>query len=120
MKKKTLVIGASTNPSRYSFLAINRLQEHGHSVFALGLKSGKVGDVEIFTDHKYFSDIHTVTLYVGPSHQENIREYVISLKPQRVIFNPGTEDLHFQSMLKNAGIPFEEACTLVMLGTGQY
>lgn len=120
MSKSTLVIGASTNPTRYSFLAINRLQEHGHPVYALGLRAGRVGDVDIFTEHKFFSDIHTVTLYVGPNHQDNIRDYVISLKPQRVIFNPGTEDLLFQSMLKNAGIPFEEACTLVMLRTDQY
>ena len=120
MKKTTLVIGASTNPSRYSFLAINRLREHDHPVHALGLKTGRVGDVDIFTEHKFLLDIHTVTLYVGPSHQEKIRDYVISLKPHRVIFNPGTEDELFQSMLKKAGIPFEEACTLVMLGTGQY
>ena len=120
MRKTTLVIGASINSSRYSFLAISRLREHGHPVYALGLKTGRVGDVDIFTEQKVFSDIHTVTLYVGPSHQEKIRDYVISLKPHRVIFNPGTEDELFQSMLKNAGIPFEEACTLVMLGTGQY
>ena len=119
MKRRPLVIGPYTNPSRYSFLAINRLREHGHPVYALGLKIGRVGDVDIFTEHKFFSDIHTVTLYVGPSHQENIRDYVISLGPKRVIFNPGTEDLLFQSMLKKANIPFEESCTLVMLGIDQ-
>jgi uncharacterized protein len=120
MMKKTLVIGASTNPSRYSFAAINRLRAYGHPVEALGLRKGRVGDVDIFTEQKSFSDIHTVTLYVGPSHQENIRDYVISLKPQRVIFNPGTEDDLFQSILRKANIPFEEACMLVMLGTGQF
>lgn len=120
MKKTTLVIGASTNPSRYSFLAINRLREHGHPVYALGLKTGRVGDVDIFTEHKSLSDIHTVTLYVGPNHQKNIRDYVIGLRPERVIFNPGTEDDLFQSLLKEANIPFEEACTLVLLGTDQY
>jgi uncharacterized protein len=120
MSKSTLVIGASTNATRYSFLAINRLREHGHPVYALGLRAGRVGDVDIFTEHKFFSDIHTVTLYVGPNHQDNIRDYVIGLNPSRVIFNPGTEDDFFQSLLRKANIPFEEACTLVMLGTDQY
>lgn len=120
MSKATLVIGASMNPSRYSFLAINRLREHGHLVYALGLRAGRVGDVDIFTEQKQLLNIDTVTLYVGPSHQENIRDYVIRLNPKRVIFNPGTEDELFQSMLRKANIPFEEACTLVLLGTDQY
>jgi uncharacterized protein len=120
MKKTTLVIGASTNPSRYSFLAINRLREHGHPVYGLGLKEGRVGDVAISTGQQHFTDINTVTLYVGPDHQDSIRDYVIGLAPKRVIFNPGTEDATFQTMLTKAGIPFEEACTLVLLGTDQY
>lgn len=118
--KTTLVVGASENPSRYSNIAINMLREYGHPVVAIGLKEGKVRDVEIQKGHPEFSDLDTITLYVGPQNQPDLYNYIIDLKPKRVIFNPGTENEEFQEKLKISGIPFEEACTLVLLRTGLY
>ncbi|MEX0995782.1 MAG: CoA-binding protein [Flavobacteriaceae bacterium] len=120
MKKKTLVIGASTNPSRYSYLAISRLVENNHSVVAIGLKKGTVYGVEILTDKPHFEAIDTVTLYVNPKNQEEYYQYIIDLKPKRVIFNPGTENPEFYNLLKENDIEVEVACTLVLLGTNQY
>ena len=120
MSKKTLVVGASTNPSRYSFLAINSLRRHGHPVVGLGLRTGKVADLEIVKEKIIYSDIHTVTLYVGPQNQPMYFDYIEQLKPKRVIFNPGTENPVFENRLKDAGIDVEVACTLVLLSTGQY
>ncbi len=119
-KKSTLVIGASTNPSRYSYLAINSLRQHGHKVIAIGLRNGKVGDVGITVDKPLDESVDTVTLYVGPKIQSQYIEYVKALNPRRVIFNPGTENEEFEGKLKEAGIEVIEACTLVMLSTGQY
>ncbi|MFN8153467.1 MAG: CoA-binding protein [Bacteroidia bacterium] len=120
MKTHTLVIGASENPQRYSNMAIRRLRSKGIPVHAVGLKKGRVEDVEIETGHPLFSDVDTVTLYVGPQHQAEVEEYVRSLHPRRVIFNPGTESVSFQEDLRKDGVEVLEACTLVMLGTGQY
>lgn len=119
--KKTLVIGAATNPQRYSFLAVNRLRGHGHDVVALGVDDGVVGDVPIVKEHLPFANIDTVTLYVRPAIQrESYEDYIVSLKPKRVIFNPGTENPAFENRLQKEGIEPIEACTLVMLSTGQY
>jgi predicted CoA-binding protein len=120
MKTHTLVIGASENTARYSNMAIHRLRQKGLPVHAVGLRKGMVADVMIDTGHPDYSDIDTVTLYVGPQHQHEIMDYVIALKPRRVIFNPGTESFVFEEKLKSNGIEVLEACTLVMLGTGQY
>jgi uncharacterized protein len=120
MKKNTLVIGASENPQRYSNMAINRLLNAGHPVKAIGKKSGTVADVKIESENISFSDIHTVTLYINPSHQSSFEEYILNLKPQRVIFNPGTENIAFERKLQQAGIETLEACTLVMLSTSQF
>ena len=120
MKKHTLVIGASTRPERYAFKAIQKLRMNGYPVYALSLKPGKVDDVEFFTEQKPLEDVDTVTLYVGPQNQSAYYEYVKSLKPRRVLFNPGTENPEFQELLKEEGIEPVEACTLVLLSTGQY
>ena len=120
MDKKTLVIGASTNPDRYSNMAINRLVNYGHSVVALGLKKGIVAGVDITTEKKPFENLNTVTLYLNPKRQEEYYEYIVSLKPARVIFNPGTENPEFYKILRKNNIETEEACTLVLLGTNQY
>ncbi len=120
MKKKTLVIGASTNPSRYSYLAINRLVAHGHEVVAFGLRKGTVAGVEIDTELQNYKDIDTITLYLNPQNQVKYYEYIISLNPKRVIFNPGTENPEFYSILKEHSIEFEQACTLVLLNINQY
>jgi len=120
MKKKSLVIGASLNPSRYSYLAINKLVNHGHNVLAIGLKPGSIAGVNIDTEPKNYEGIDTVTLYLSPSRQQAYYDYIVSLNPKRVIFNPGTENPEFYAVLKQNGIESEVACTLVLLGTGQY
>ena len=118
--KKTLVIGASENPERYSFKAINALVQHGHEVVALGLRPGNVAGISFETEKKSFEIIDTVTLYVGPKNQPEYYDYILALKPRRVIFNPGTENPQFIEKLEAAGIYFEIACTLVLLATGQF
>jgi predicted CoA-binding protein len=118
--KKSLVIGASLNPSRYSFMAINRLVDKGHSVVAVGLREGIVAGVTITKEKEQFKGINTVTLYLNSKRQVDYYDYILSLKPDRVIFNPGTENPEFYSILRENKIAFEAACTLVLLSTGQY
>ena len=118
--KKTLVLGASQNPARYSYLAVNKLSRHDHPVIAIGRKTGKVGEVEIDTEQKPLNGIHTVTLYLNPQNQKPYYDYIISLKPKRIIFNPGTENEELYLLAKQNGIEVMEACTLVLLSTGQY
>lgn len=120
MKKKTLVIGASENPSRYSNIAINRLTAHKQPTVAIGLRKGTVAGVPINTEKVPFEDIDTVTLYLGPPRQEEYYDYIISLRPERVIFNPGTENPEFYRLLERENIEVEIACTLVLLSTDQY
>lgn len=120
MKNKTLVIGASENPQRYSFMAINRLLEAHHNVRAIANRSGVVKHVVFEREHILFDDIDTVTLYVNPTIQLLYKNYILQLKPRRVIFNPGTENEDFENELRANGIESIEACTLVMLSTGQY
>ena len=118
--KKTLVIGASENPERYSNKAIRALLSHNHEVVALGLKPGSVEGVNFHTQKEPFENIDTVTLYVGPRNQPEYYAYLIGLKPRRVIFNPGTENPELMAQLQAAGIYPEVACTLVLLATGQF
>lgn len=118
--KKTLVIGASENPDRYSNKAIRALVLHGHEVVAIGLNEGQVAGVSFNSEKKAFENIDTVTMYVGPQNQREYYQYILNLKPQRVIFNPGTENPEFIAKLESAGIHPEIACTLVLLSIGQY
>ncbi|MFY9242846.1 MAG: CoA-binding protein [Polaribacter sp.] len=120
MKNLTLVIGASLNPNRYSNIAIKRLRDKKLPVLALGLKKGKVLDVSIDDEKQDYSNIDTVTLYLNPKRQEEYYNYIIGLKPKRVIFNPGTENMEFVKVLKENNIESEIACTLVLLSTNQY
>lgn len=120
MIKKTLVIGASTNPSRYSFKAIQKLTVHGHPVMAIGKKEGQVSGVKFTAEKIMFEDIDTITLYLNENNQKSFYDYILELKPKRVLFNPGTENEELQNLLTKHHIAFEEACTLVLLGTGQY
>ncbi|TXD84391.1 CoA-binding protein [Subsaximicrobium wynnwilliamsii] len=120
MSKKTLVIGASLKPQRYSNIAINRLVSYKNEVVAFGLREGTVAGIDIDTNLHAYKDVHTVTLYLNPERQKSYYDYIISLRPERVIFNPGTENPEFQNLLQQAHIPFQEACTLVMLSTNQY
>ncbi|WP_299334280.1 CoA-binding protein [uncultured Psychroserpens sp.] len=120
MSKRTLVIGASLKPQRYSNIAIRRLVDHGHEVVAFGLRTGEVSGVTIDTNLMPYKDIHTVALYLNPERQKAFYDYIVALNPERIIFNPGTENSEFQNFLKQEGIYFEEACTLVLLSTNQY
>lgn len=120
MKNVTLVIGASTNPNRYSNIAIKRLRDKQIPTVALGLRKGKVLDVLINDEKLHYNTIDTVTLYLNPKRQEEYYNYIINLQPRRVIFNPGTENMEFVELLTAHKIASEIACTLVLLSTNQY
>ena len=120
MKKKTIVLGASIKPERYSNMAVNLLNSEKHPTIAFGIKPGKIGNTTIETEFPQTEDADTVTLYLGPKNQETYLEQIIQLKPKRVIFNPGTENPVFYDQLRANNIDVLEACTLVLLRTGQY
>lgn len=120
MKKKTLVLGASMNPGRYSNIAIKRLVSQGQPTVALGLRKGEVAGVTITNVEEDFEDVDTITLYLNAQRQAEYYDYILSLKPKRVIFNPGTENPELYALLKKNNIEIEIACTLVMLATNQY
>ncbi len=119
-KKFTVLLGASTDSSRYAFLAVNRLVQHGHKVLPIGLRKGEVAGVPIITDHPAVVDVDTVTLYLNPQRQQQYYQYILSLHPKRIIFNPGTENEELAQLAADNGIEVMEACTLVLLSTGQY
>ncbi|MBI1192206.1 MAG: CoA-binding protein [Bacteroidetes bacterium] len=118
--KKTLVLGATENPSRYAYLATDRLLQHDHPVVLIGARPGQVLGQTILTNHPDLEGIHTVTLYLNPQLQAEYEDYIGALKPTRVIFNPGTENPDFMDRLEAEGVEVLEACTLVMLGAGMY
>jgi predicted CoA-binding protein len=117
---KTLVIGASENPERYSNMAIKKLVEHGHSVVAIGNKLGAVDEIKIEIGKPIFTDMHTVSLYIRPDLQRDYVDYIKKLKPQRVIFNPGTENVQIENEFIESGIEITEACTLVLLAIDRF
>lgn len=118
--KKTLVLGASPNPQRYSYLAINQLRRRMHPVVGIGKRVGKVADVEIDVSQKKEEGVDTVTLYLSAANQKQYYDYILSLHPKRIIFNPGAENDELYQMAIENGIQPMEACTLVLLSTGQY
>ena len=118
--KRTLILGASSNPSRYAYLAAQKLRNYGHPFLLLGRRQGNALGEEIHTEKVAWEDVDTVTLYINPSHQPDYYDYILSLKPKRVIFNPGTENPEFKNMLLDKNIIPIEGCTLVMLSIGQY
>ncbi|UOQ71014.1 CoA-binding protein [Hymenobacter cellulosilyticus] len=118
--KKTLVLGASDNPARYSYRAVHQLKQHGHEVVPVGIRKGQVAGLDIHTDRPTAGDVDTVTLYVGPQNQPAWYDYILDLQPKRIIFNPGTENEELERMAQERGIRTEEACTLVMLSIGNY
>jgi len=120
VQKKTLVIGASENPSRYSWLAVDHLRSKGHPVVAIGRRQGKIGDVIVGTARQDFDAVDTVTLYLSPHLQKEYYDYILSLHPRRLIFNPGTENNELAQLAEANGIEAMEACTLVLLSTGQF
>jgi uncharacterized protein len=120
--KKTVIIGATTNPGRYAYLAAKTLNNYSHEFVPVGLKEGEVFGKEILDilQKPPVKDVDTVTLYIGPQRQPEYYKYILDMKPKRIIFNPGTENDEFQKMAEENGIEALEACTLVMLRTGQY
>ncbi len=118
--KKTLVLGASSKPDRYSNLAVKKLKRYGHEVIAVGRLKGKIDDVEITNEKTELKDIDTVTLYLNPNNQKEFYDYIVSLKPKRIIFNPGTENDELAKIANTNNIQTIEACTLVLLSVGQY
>ncbi len=101
-------------------MAVKRLGQAGHDVVAIGKEAFTIGSVNVIASPAPFNNIHTVTLYLNPGRQEPYQEYILSLHPKRVIFNPGTENPAFEKALNSAGIEALEACTLVMLSAGTY
>lgn len=120
VSKKTLVLGASDNPERSSYLAICKLRTHGHPVIAIGKREMMVGDVAVQLQTGPIPDLHTVTIYLNPVNQSVYYDYIISQHPHRVIFNPGAENPAFEKILQAKGIQTIEACSLVLLGTSQF
>jgi len=118
--KKTLVLGASENPSRYANIAIHRLKSKGYPIVAVGYKEGSVDGVKIQKDFPTDIEVDTLTLYLSKKNQIQFYDQMIALKPKRVIFNPGTENKELEQKLTDAGIEVVPACTLVMLSTGEY
>lgn len=120
MQKKTLVLGASDNEERYSNMAVKKLQAHQYKVVAVGRKNTQINGIEVTKDLIAFDSINTVTLYLNPTAQKEYYDYILSLKPKRIIFNPGTENEELVELAAAQNIETIEACTLVMLNTGQY
>jgi predicted CoA-binding protein len=118
--KKTVVIGASENPERYSNRAVRKLKDYGHEVVAVGLRAGKIDGVNIHADKPAEDNVDTVTMYVGEKNQPALYDYILSLKPKRIIFNPGAENPELEKKAEEKGIEVVEACTLVMLSIGNY
>ncbi len=117
---KTLIMGASTNPERYAFKAANSLLAHGHIIELVGEKEGEIQGHKINTDYPDFEDVDTVTMYVGVRNQPALYDYILKQKPRRIIFNPGAENPEFEQLARSKGVETEEACTLVLLATGQF
>ena len=118
--RTAVVIGASPNPARYAYAATQRLRRAGFPVVAVGLREGQIGDVTIQTGRPAVPAVDTVTLYVGPQNQPAWQEYILGLRPRRIIFNPGTENPVLAAAAAASGIATEEACTLVLLSTDSY
>lgn len=120
--KKTVIIGASPSPWRFSNKAAHLLKQFGHTIVPVGIKKGKVADTEILDISKQPSieDVDTVTLYVNPTNQQPWYDYILQLSPQRIVFNPGTENPELAQMAKAKGITTINHCTLIMLRSGEY
>lgn len=116
----TLIVGASQNPERYAWRAAGMLHDHGHRIAMIGSRRGELLGQEILTGTPEMERPDTITLYIGPAIQEGLIDYLLSLKPRRIIFNPGTENVLFEQKARENGILVEEACTLVLLSTNQY
>lgn len=118
--KKTVVLVASPKAGRYSNLATQRLNKKGFEVVPVGYTKGSIDGIEIVQDFPHIEDVHTITLYLNPQRQKALYDYILSLNPKRIIFNPGTENLELQKLAEDNGIITQVACTLVLLNLQQY
>ncbi|XOV90905.1 MAG: CoA-binding protein [Bacteroidota bacterium] len=120
--KKTVIIGASDNPSRYAYLAAQRLTDKNHQIVPVGIRKGVVQGIEVLDlkTKPEIKDVDTVTMYINPTHQQEWESYILGLQPKRIIFNPGTENPTMAAKANKLGIETENACTLVMLSIGNY
>ncbi|GIV30439.1 MAG: CoA-binding protein [Bacteroidia bacterium] len=117
---KVLVLGASPNPSRYANRTIKQLLYHGYDVYGIAKKEFHIEKVTIFSKPQKIDNVHTITIYLSPVNQAEYFDYIKQIKPQRVIFNPGTENVKLEQELQKEEIPYIRACTLVLLSTGQF
>lgn len=120
MSKKTLILGASPNPERHSNKALIRLKRYGHEVVAVGSKNVTVDGIEIVIDRPMATDVHSIAMYINPALQVGYYDYILSLKPKRIIFNPGTENYELIKLARENNIEVVEGCVLVMLVTNNY
>lgn len=120
MSKKTLVLGASPNPERYAHKAVFALRQKGHEVVPVGLREGNISGIDIQQGKPEIPDVDTVTLYMGAKHQPEFYDYILNLKPKRIIFNPGTKNKELAELAQKNSIETIDACTLVMLSVGNY
>lgn len=120
--KKTVIVGATPNPARYAFIAANMLKDNGYDIAPVGIKKGEAAGIPILNirDKPFIEGVHTITLYVRPQIQSQWYNYLLSLNPERIIFNPGTENPEFEKLAREKGVETLEACTLVLIRTGQY
>ena len=113
-------MGASTDPSRYSNRAVLRLIAAGYSVIPVGLNTGEIGGLKIHPPEEKFDEVDTVSIYLNPKNQSFLYSILKELAPRRVIFNPGAENPALEKALTENKIETMEACTLVLLSTGQF
>jgi predicted CoA-binding protein len=117
---KTVVLGASPNPVRFSYKAVKSLVRHEKQVVPVGFKKGLIEEQEILVGKPHIDEVDTISIYIGSSRQTDYYDYILSLKPRRVIFNPGTVNPEFMGKLKQEGIEPVSACMLVLLNDGEY
>jgi len=117
--KNALVLGASLNTDRYSNMAMRKLKLKGYSVFSLGSSKGRVESMEIHTEQFLIENLYVITIYLNAANQIGYYDYILQLKPEKVIFNPGSENKGLEILLDKKGIPYEHACTLVLLNLNQ-
>ncbi len=118
--KRTLVLGATPNPQRFAYMAVQRLLAYGHEVFPVGIRKGQAAGIDILNGQPAIESVDTITLYLNPDHQRPYYDYILGLQPVRIIFNPGTENPELMRLAQERGIAVEVACTLVMLSLGVY
>ncbi|MFC2104591.1 CoA-binding protein [Bacteroidota bacterium] len=118
--KKTLVLGASPNPIRFSHKAVKSLVRHGHEVVPLGIREGDIMWQKIIIGKPKLNDIDTITLYLNPENQKEYYDYIIEISPKRIIFNPGSENQELIELAMKNDIEVSIACTLIMLNSNKY